>query len=555
MAASVKPRTIAPYRDLAWFFVKYGRRTDIVSSDEFGGTASADEAAPDRIADAEELARDLESMGPTFIKLGQLLATRADLLPAPYLDALARLQDAVAPFPFHDVEDIVQAELGVRLSKAFREFDPEPLAAASLGQVHRAVLRSGRDVAVKVQRPGIRERVLEDLAALDRVVSLVVRYSGSARQIDAPRLIDEFRRTLLAELDYRQEARNLVAIGGQLREFRRIVVPAPIFDYTTPRVLTMEYVRGTNITKVSALERIEVDGCGLAGELFEAYLQQILIDGVFHADPHPGNVFLTEDHRLALIDLGMVGRISSTVQEQLIRLMLAIGEGRGDAAASVAIEVGERLENFDEMMLRRQVSDVVMRHQHTSLADISIGRVMLDLARAGGQHGLRMSPDLAMLGKTLLNLDQIGRCLDPRIDVNALMRTNAVELMRRRMMKSASPGNLFASMLDVKDFAARLPGRVNRILDSLATNDLRLKVEVIDEGSIIEGLQKVANRIALGLVLAALIVGAAMLMRVPTTFTLFGYPGLAILLFAGAAGGGIWLAATILSGDAKTTRQ
>lgn len=177
---------------------------------------------------------------------------------------------------------------------------------------------------------------------------------------------------------------------------------------------------------------------------------------------------------------------------------------------------------------------------------------MLEMARTGGNHGLRMSPDLALLGKTLLNLDEIGRVLDPEFDVNASMRQNATDLMRRRMWKTTTPANLWAAALEVREFAEQLPGRVNRILDALAGNDLRLKVEVIDHGSIIEGLQKVANRIALGLVLAALIVGAAMLMRVPTRFTILGYPGLAILLFLAAAGGGFWLAWTIVAGDRRT---
>lgn len=240
------------------------------------------------------------------------------------------------------------------------------------------------------------------------------------------------------------------------------------------------------------------------------------------------------------------------VQEQLFRLMLAIAEGRGDDAASVAIALSERREDFDEQATRRVVVDLVGRYAGVALKQINVGRVMLEIARACSNHGLRMAPDLALLGKTLLNLDEIGRVLDPDFDVNASMRTNAMELMRRRMWKSATSTSLWSSAMEVREFAERLPGRVNRILDALACNDLRLKIEVIDHGSIIDGLQKVANRITLGLVLAALIVGAAMLMQVPTHFTILGYPGLAIVLFLAAAGGGLWLAWTILAGDVRT---
>jgi ubiquinone biosynthesis protein len=314
----------------------------------------------------------------------------------------------------------------------------------------------------------------------------------------------------------------------------------------------MEFITGRKITSLSPVMRQDIDGEELARELFRAYLKQIIIDGFFHADPHPGNVFLTPDHRLALLDLGMVGRLEPALQERLLRLLLAIGEGRGDEAAGVAIELGERGDEFDEPAMRRSIAELIARYHQAPLRELNVGRVMLEMSQRGAEHGLMMSPELTLLGKTLLNLDEIGRRLAPDFDVNDAISRNANDLMRRRMMKAASPSNIFAAALDVKEFAERLPGRVNRILDSLADNDLRLKVEIIDHGSIIDGFQKVANRIALGLVLAALIVGAAMLMRVQTTFTILGYPGLAMLLFIAAAGGGFWMAWTILAGDVRT---
>jgi len=535
------------YKDLAWFVAKYGR-ADFVSKAFHGEeSGSADPAG------AEAFARDLESLGPTFIKLGQLLSTRADLLPPAYLEALARLQDNVEPFPYEDVERTIREELGVRISHAFVEFDRLPIAAASLGQVHRAVLRGGREVAVKVQRPGIRDLIEQDLAAFHEIAKVIDRL-GAVRNVDAARVLEQFRRTLLSELDYREEARNLVTVAHQLRDFENIVVPLPVDDFTTARVLTMDYVGGTKITVISRVEWTEVDGAALADELFRAYLQQILIDGVFHADPHPGNVLLTPDHRIGLIDLGMVGRISPQTQEQLFKLILGISEGRGDEAADVLVSLGERREDFHEADMRRAVADLVSRFHHLTMREMNVGRVVIEMSRSAAEHGLKMPPELALLGKTLLHLDEVGRVLDPEFDVNASLRGNASSVMRRRMMKSATPANLFSAAMDVREFAERLPGRVNKILDSLAASDLRFKVEVIDQGSIIEGLQKVANRIALGLVLAALIVGAAMLMRVPTSLTIFGYPWIAMLLFLAAAAGGLWMAWTILIGDVRRTR-
>jgi predicted unusual protein kinase regulating ubiquinone biosynthesis (AarF/ABC1/UbiB family) len=536
------------YREFARFFAKY-RHAGFVAR---AGAAPRSRGLNGDAEEARAFAADLEKLGPTFIKLGQLLSTRADLLPPAYLDALARLQDDVGPFAYAEVERIVHEQLHVRLSKAFESFDREPLAAASLGQVHRAVLRGGREVAVKVQRPGVRERVLTDLDALDQAAVLLQRFSPTTRAIDARGVLEEFRRTLLAELDYREEARNLLALARQLRDFERIVVPLPVDDYTTDRVLTMDYVHGTKVTSVSPVEWTEIDGVALGDDLFRAYLHQILVDGVFHADPHPGNVLLTPDHRLALVDLGMVGRLSPTMQERLFRLLLAIADGRGDEAAGIIISIGERQDEFDEMRMRRVIVELAGRCRHTVARELNVGRVMLDMARAGTQNGVRIPPELALLGKTLLNLDEIGRRLDPDFDVNDSMRRNAIQLMQHRFLKSASQANLFSTALEVRDFAERLPGRLNRILDALSGNDLRLKIEVIDHGSIIDGLQKVANRIALGLVLAALVVGAAMLMRVETAFTILGYPGLAMLLFLAAAAGGFWMAWSVLAGDVKS---
>jgi ubiquinone biosynthesis protein len=537
---------LSRYGAFAAFLAKYGRT-------DFAANAGREQRATSS-ADADAFARDIEALGPTFIKLGQLLSTRADLLSPAHVEALSRLQDDVEPFPSADVVAIVESELAVRLSKAFVQFDETPIAAASLGQVHRAVLRSGREVAVKVQRPRIRERVMQDLDALHDVATLLERFTSVTRSLDVPRLMDEFRQTLVRELDYEQEARNMLALADQLADVPGIVVPHPVSDYTRTRVLTMDYIAGTKITGVSPLEWTEIDGAALADDLFRAYLHQILVDGLFHADPHPGNVLVTNDGRLALIDVGMVGRLSNTVQEQLFRLMLAIVDRRADDAASVVVALGDTLIDFDDAQLRRTVTDLLGRYDRTAAGDLNVGGVMLDIVRSSSRCGLRLPSELALLGKTLLNLHHIGRALDSTFDVNRSMRRHTTSLMRRRMLKTVTPTHLLSSVLEARDFAERLPGRLNRILDALSANDLRLKVEVIDQGSIIDGLQKVANRIALGLVIAALIVGAAMMMQVQTSFTIFGYPGIAMVLFLAAVAGGFWMAWKILAGDVKRIR-
>ena len=449
-----------------------------------------------------------------------------------------------------------RAAMGRSPEELFGSFEEAPFAAASLGQVHRAALRDGRFVAVKVQRPNVEAQVADDLSALADIAEFLDQHTEAGARYGFRELVAEFRKATFAELDYRQEAANLCLLGEQMSRYPSIVVPQPVNDFTTSRVLTMEYVLGTKVTALSPLARLDIDGEHLGRELIRAYLDQIVVDGFFHADPHPGNVFLTDDKRLALVDLGMVGHLSSRLQERLLQLFVVIADGQGDAAADIVLEIGERREGLDETALRREIADVVARFRHAKLADVQVGRLLLDVNHMAASRGLRPPPEFAMLGKTLLNLDQVARSLAPDLDVNQTIREQALSLMRRRLTRSASNGSVLATVLEAKQFAEQLPGRVNRVLDGLARNELRLKVEMIDEGAVITGLQKVANRVALGLVLAALIVAAAVIMQVPTTFRLFGYPGLAMILFLLAATGGALLALQIITHDrASVSRQ
>jgi predicted unusual protein kinase regulating ubiquinone biosynthesis (AarF/ABC1/UbiB family) len=311
----------------------------------------------------------------------------------------------------------------------------------------------------------------------------------------------------------------------------------------------MEYVGGTKVTALNRVTLVDINPDGLADELIQAYLHQILIDGFFHADPHPGNVLLTEDGRLALIDLGMTGHLSPSMQDKLLKLILAIASGRGEEAAQAAIAIGEVREGFDELGFTRDVVDLVGHYQDASLADLQLGKIVLEVNQSAGSHGVRPPSELTMLGKTLLNIDIVARCLAPSLDVNAAIRRHAASLMQRRLLKSLSPSTVFSTVLEAKEFAEQLPRRINRVLESLASSQLKLKVEMIDEGAVMDGLQKVANRITLGLVLAALIISAAMMMRIDSSFRLLGYPGFPTLLFVFAGSIGLWLVVHIVASD------
>src|SRR5690554_5204644 len=248
-------------------------------------------------------------MGPAFIKLGQLLSTRPDLLPAEYIEALSHLQDQVGPFPYEEVREIIERELGVRISKAFNFFKEEPIATASLGQVHLAELRTGESVVVKVQRPGIREKVLEDLEVLETTAEFLEKNTEAGRQFRFVQNVQQFKISLLRELNYKTEAQNIKILAKNLAEFENIVIPVTYDDYSTDKVLTMQFLKGKKITSISPLKKLELDGEKLADEMFQAYLKQILVDGFVHADPHPGNVHLMDDTKIALLDFGMVAHI------------------------------------------------------------------------------------------------------------------------------------------------------------------------------------------------------------------------------------------------------
>jgi predicted unusual protein kinase regulating ubiquinone biosynthesis (AarF/ABC1/UbiB family) len=542
MGLSLKPGHLKRYRDIAALFLKYGRSDLLLETQPVSNGSSSS---------AEDLAGDLEKLGPTFVKVGQLLSTRGDLLSADALRSLSRLQDDVEPFPFKDVERIVGEELGVRPSKAFSRFDTKPIAAASLGQVHRAALRDGREVAVKVQRPNVREQVLRDMETLEELAGFADEHTRAGKRLGLSHIADEMRRSILNELDYRREAHNMVTLGGNLSAYSHIVIPRPVVDYSSERVLTMDFVAGQKITAVSRLVLADVHARDLAEELFRAYLHQVIIDGFFHADPHPGNVLLADDGRIALLDLGMVSRLSPDVQDRLLQLLVAAADGRNEQAADLALEMGDRLESYDEAVFRRHIAEAIARTRDARIDELPAGLMMLQLARVAMQAGVRLPHPLTLLGKTLLNLEEVGRTLSPKFDVQESIRRNANSLMVQRMRRSLSVSSAFTSILEAKTFAERLPGRVNRVLDALVNQELKLRVEMIDEGSVLEGLQKIANRITLGLLLAAMIIGAAMLMRVDTAFRVLGYPAIAMFFFLTAAIGACWLAMAILRGDRR----
>lgn len=509
--------------------------------------ALAQDARPVAPGQPEQFVDELEALGPTFIKVGQALSTRPDMVPPAYLDALERMQDNVAPVPVAEIKAVVEAELGARIGVLFGSFDDEPLAAGSMAQVHAATLRDGREVVVKVQRPHIAQTLRDDLAILEKLAGAADQLTEMGRRYGFSEWVRELRHSLANEVNFALEADNLRRFAANLRGYRHLYVPQPLDDFTTARVLTMDRVRGIKVTHVPPVRRLEHPLQQHAQELLRAYLDQVFVHGLVHADPHPGNVLLMDDQRLALFDLGMVARLPPHTRHHLLKLMLGAISGNSEQVGEISEALGTALQDFSHSHYRRCVDQLVSGYAGLQGASrqFSEGRLILELTRVGAACGLRPPPELTILGKTLLNLEAVTTALDPALDTRAVVEQHLQQMLRRQALGSLSPANLASEWLDLQELARRTPQHMGAILRTLAENRLRVRIDGLEESRMMESLQKIANRIATGVIIAALVIGAALTARIGGGASLFGLPILSALfiIVAGVLGAGLILSA------------
>jgi predicted unusual protein kinase regulating ubiquinone biosynthesis (AarF/ABC1/UbiB family) len=553
----LKPRNLSAYRDLLTLITRYGLKDfklslepeDIVLEDE--ETVAVE---PDVKQRAEAFANQLKAMGPTFVKFGQVLSTRPDIVPPEYITALESLQDHVEPFSFSEVEKIVEEELGVRLSKAFAAFDAKPLAAASLGQVHRAVLRDGREVVVKVQRPGVREQVRKDIEVLMDIARMLEEHTEVGRRMNLVGTIEQARLTLLNELNYLLEARNMEILRKNLAEFPQIYIPEVIKDLTTSRVLTSELIHGRKVSNLPPLTLVDHDYAELAAVITKAYLKQICVDGVWHSDPHPGNVFIRDIDgvtQLVLIDFGMISRISREFQDEIIKLLLAVSSNRGTEVADACIRLSEVEETFEPTRFIREISTIVANFHDVNARQINTGQLIFNVIAVANNNSLKAPPELAMLAKTLLHLDGITRRLDPNFDPQSVIRHYAERLIGKKLEQKFNPRNFYPALLDLNQLMLDLPHRAREILDLTAAGRLTFGIKLTQAEEFLGGMHKIANRITVGVVIAALLISSSFMMRYPTRATIMGYPAFAAIGYILAVAAALYLILSTFVRDRK----
>lgn len=544
-------RHVNRYRQILTILIKYGfgdlvDRLRIGQYVEIGlQLLSRGPRAPvEKLSTHQRIRMVLEELGPTFIKLGQVLSTRPDLIPPDLADELARLQQHVAPFPFEQVRRIVETELGRPLEEVFERFEEQALAAASIGQVHRAVLRDGEDVVVKVQRPRIRSVIDVDLEILLHLATLIERHVEGGRLHRPTRIVEEFTRVIERELDFGIEAAHLERFAAQFINDPTIYVPKVFHDASARRVLTLEYVDGVPIGVLTGGggdgARGDHDPRRLAERGADLTLRQIFDHGFFHADPHAGNILVLPGDVICLLDFGMMGRLDRRCREDVADLIFAVARRDAAAASRALVRVTEHDDevDLDLRALERDVAEFIDLHVTGELGRLNMARLLRGMLDLVGRHSLRIAPDLVTMLKALATVEGIAVRLDPQLDMIA----RAEPYVRRLKLDRLSPRRVLREVYDSSaeliELAREIPGAVRDLLRLAKRGGLRLGFEHRGLGELIDSNERIANRVSFAIVVAALIVGSSLIVHSEIPPTWHGIPviGLAGFLAAGVMG-------------------
>lgn len=490
----------------------------------------------------------LEELGPTFIKLGQILSTRPDILPQSYISELEKLQDTAPTLPIQKVYAVIEAEFGAPAYQVFPEFEPTPLAAASLAQVHRAKLSDGTSVIVKVQRPGIEEQIETDIEIIYKRVQFVEHHWERGRTYGLTELVDEFAAILREELDYTREARNTDRLREVLSRHKRVKVPLVYWQYTTKRVLTLERLEGTKITEVGNKQGPGPDPTDLAKRLASLFVEQIFVDGFFHADPHPGNILVTSDGTIQLVDCGQVGRMDPETKAGIVRMLIAFEQQDVRALADEILFLGIAEEEVDVRRLTSDLDRVLRAYYGMPARAINIGQLLKLVLGVSAKHRVRLPANFAVLGKVLASIDGICRRLDPNVNFTEIARGYVGKAVRKELVFEGSIAELYRALVATRGLLVSLPEQLSRLMRKAVEGHLRIefKHEGLDE--VTESLRASSNRIAIALIVAAIIVGSSLIVATsggPMPGWL-GIPSLGLLGYVLASVFGVWLIVSII---------
>ncbi|PKM81185.1 MAG: hypothetical protein CVU89_10405 [Firmicutes bacterium HGW-Firmicutes-14] len=462
----------------------------------------------------EHLRLAFEELGTTFIKLGQVLSTRADLLSPEFLKELAKLQVSVPPISYETVCEEIERELGLEINILFAEFDENPMAAASIGQVHRARLHTGEQVVIKVQRPGVSNLVNTDLEILRHLAGLITKRTSLGQIADLNSLLDEFAYTLRNELSYFQEGRNADQFRENFAGNDRVRIPMVYWDLTTSKVITFEELHGYNITEVDKLDERGIDRHRLAAECTMAYMKMVFEDGFFHADPHPGNILVEEDGHINLIDFGMVGHLDEETREQLMYLFLAVAANDADGVVEATLNMGASAGNVKREDIKKDIKLFLARYYGLSLKEINMAHVINEIMNVAYNRRLRLPANLSVLGKTMLMCEGLGRQLDPEFNLLEVI----VPYAKRMLVKQYSPERIWRKTVktayQVVRLMTRMPEQLTKLMYRLQDNNFVIGMDFRNTENIIHEMNSMVNRMSLSILAAAFILSLSLILTV-----------------------------------------
>ena len=547
-------RSIRRYRNILGILIKYGfghvvEQLNVNYYLELGRKIVTLGSAPkeiERLTQPERLRLAMEELGPTFIKLGQILSTRPDVLPHEYVEEFGKLQDKIPSIPLSDVLQQVEAELGAPAADFFAEFSSTPLAAASIAQVHRGRLLSGEEVVIKVRRPGIECTIETDLDILAGLAYLVEHHIPHAGILDPVGVVKEFRRTIKREMDFTREGRTIDRFAANFAKEPTVYTPKVYWEYTSQRVLTMEYVDGVKISQLYDQPDAGYDPCTVAANGATAILKQVLVHGLFHGDPHPGNLFVLSDNRVCFIDYGMVGRLDDDLKFLLVDLLMGVLQRDVERIIGLLLYSNDLSDEVDLKGLKRDLSEFIDTYYELDLREINAGKLLTEFVEILTSYRIRFNPDLMLLAKALITIEGIGRQLDPEFNMIGHLRPFMEKIVRDRVNPAALSKELLRVTQSYGALAKTLPRDIKEFINRVNRNKFKIDLEHRGLEKLITDLDKSSNRISFSMLIAALIIGSSLIMQTNKGPMLFGFPILGFLGYSIAGFLGLWLAIAIL---------